>query len=415
MGRLARVASMGVRASAGALVDPSGGSAAGHVAEALGSLRGLAAKVGQMTAYVDGLVPEAQQAAYERNMKALLTAAPRSPAASIRACVEEQLGAPIDRLFARWSDEPFASASIGQVHEAVMPDGREVAVKVQHPGVVEAIESDLATAAALGRVFDVLDGKRTQSKRLLATMRQRFLEEVDYLLEGEHLSRFATLHAGDATIRVPSLVHSHSTRRVLTTGLVRGATFDEACAAEPDARRAWASTMWRFVFKGALQGSLLNVDPHPGNYIFHPGGVVTFLDHGCVQTVGQDHWLFSPEVHRAALARDRAAFDRGVARLVASKPGRLERAFLDYAHRCYEPLFVSPCRITREYAAGLLADLAAAIQLGRDVAAGEFFDLPPEALFTNRLQFGFYSVLARLDVDVDYAQIERTIVGGEPG
>src|SRR5947209_936540 len=146
LGRLARLAAMGVRTGAGMLVDREGKNGAKHAAEVLGTLRGLAAKVGQMASYVDGIVPEAQRGAYEASMKALFAAAPRSSASEVRAAIEEELGAPIDRLFASWNDDPLASASIGQVHVATLHDGRDVAVKVQHPGIAQAVESDLKNA-----------------------------------------------------------------------------------------------------------------------------------------------------------------------------------------------------------------------------------------------------------------------------
>src|SRR6188472_1709720 len=136
LGRFARMATVGVRSGAGMLLGKSaadGGAA--HAAEVLGTLRGIAAKVGQMASYVDGVIPEAHQASYEAALKTLQAQAPRSSGPAVRARVEAELGAPIDRLFSHWEDEPIASASIGQVHRAQLLDGREVAVKVQHLGI----------------------------------------------------------------------------------------------------------------------------------------------------------------------------------------------------------------------------------------------------------------------------------------
>ncbi len=416
LGRLARLAAMGVKTGAGALLDRSGAGSAQSAAEVLGTLRGLAAKVGQMASYVDGIVPEGQRAAYEASMKALQAAAPRSSPAGIRASVEAELGAPIDKLFARWSDEPLASASIGQVHAAQLPGGREVAVKVQHPGIVQAVESDLANAGVLQGFVGVLAGKRFETEKMFAVIRARFREELDYELEAKRLTRFAELHAGDPTVRIPALVRSHSAKRVLTTELVRGWTFDEACAASVDARRAWAETMWRFVFKGTLKGAMLNADPHPGNYIFHPDGVVTFLDYGCIQDVEEDHRARAEQVHLAAIARDEQAFGRAVAVLVKSKPGALEKLAVAYTRHCFEPLFHAPYHIRRSYAAVLVDEMKDMAQAARKVPPSEFFSMPPDMVFVNRLQFGFYSVLARLDVDVDYAAVERAFLGlSHPG
>jgi predicted unusual protein kinase regulating ubiquinone biosynthesis (AarF/ABC1/UbiB family) len=414
LGRLARVAAMGVKTGAGALLDRSGAGTAKQAAEVLGTLRGLAAKMGQMASYVDGIIPEGQREAYETSMKALQAAAPRSSAEGIRACVEEQLGAPIDKLFARWDDQPIASASIGQVHAATLPDGREVAVKVQHPGVVQAVESDLANAGILEHFAGAIGGKRFESKKMFAVIRARFREELDYKLEAERLTRFAALHAGDPTVRVPGLVASHSALRVLTTELARGLKFDQACASSEPERLAWAETMWRFVFKGTLVGAMLNADPHPGNYIFHPGGVVTFLDYGCIQIIEPEHRARAEVVHRCALARDEAGFGRAVATLVNARPGALEKMAVSYTRECFQPLFSSPYRVQRSYAASLVGGMKDMAQTARKVPPDEFFPMPPDMVFVNRLQFGFYSVLARLDVEVDYARVEREFLNADP-
>ena len=450
LGRFARLAAMGVRVGAGILAERIAGTpnapspdaqddtgktgqtgqteetrAAGsngrpsarsdwagakNAAEVLGTLRGLAAKVGQMASYVDGIVPEAHRDAYEASMKALQSSAPTSSPREIRSSVETDLGAPIDQLFAHWSDTPLASASIGQVHAAQLHDGREVAVKVQHPGIVRAVESDLSNAGFIETFASALGGKRFETKKMLAVVRARFREELDYRLEAERLQRFAALHAADAEVRIPQLVPTHSSGRVLTTELARGRTFDEACAAPIEERRAWAETMWRFVFKGTLVGGLLNADPHPGNYIFHPRGAVTFLDFGCVQPFDEPRRIRACDVHIAAANRDEAAFAKAVSSMIGAKPGRLEALAVAYTRTCFEPLFTSPYRITKSYAASLVDQMKSMGQAARKINDAEFFSMPPDMLFVNRLQFGFYSVLARLDVDVDYARVERAFL-----
>lgn len=409
LGRFARLAAMGVRTGAGMLVDKRGTSAAEHAAEVLGTLRGLAAKVGQMASYVDGLVPEQHAPAFEASLKALRAQAPRSSPQAIRALVEEELKGTIDALFAEWDDVPLASASIGQVHRARLLDGREVAVKVQHPGIARAVESDLANASFLESFVGVLGGRRFDSKTLLEVVQTRFREELDYVREAESLQTFAALHAGDPTVLVPAFVAERSSARVLTTELARGATFDEACEATEAERAAWARTMWRFVFKGTLVAGLLNADPHPGNYIFHDGGRVTFLDYGCIQPIGERRRT-AGFVHRAALAGDEAEFRRAVAVMVGSKPGALEALALSYTRTCFAPLFDSPYRMTKPFAAGLVDGMRDMAVAARKVEQDEFFTMPPEMLFVNRLQFGFYSVLARLDVEVDYASVERAFI-----
>ena len=327
----------------------------------------------------------------------------------IRELVEQELGSPIDQLFAEWDDVPIASASIGQVHRAAMADGREVAVKVQHPGIARAVESDLANASILESFVGVLGGRRFDSRSMLQVVKERFREELDYVREAESIRTFARLHAGDAAVLIPELVTERSSARVLTTGMARGATFEQACEAPEADREAWARTLWRFVFKGTLVGGLLNADPHPGNYVFHDGGRVTFLDYGCIQPLG-DRQRTAGRVHRAALARDEAEFSRAVAVMVASKPGALEDLAVSYTRECFSPLFDSPYRVTKPFAAKLVDGMRDMAVAARKVPDAEFFTMPPEMLFVNRLQFGFYSVLARLDVEVDFAAVERQFV-----
>ena len=406
LGRFARLAALGVRSGASSVLDRKGGSAAHHAAEVLGQLRGLAAKIGQMGSYVDGLVPEAQAEAFEASLKILRAQAPRSATRAIRELVERELRAPVEELFLEWDDVPIASASIGQVHRARLHDGREVAVKVQHPGIARAVESDLANAQIIESFAGTLGGKRFNSRALLDVIRARFREELDYVHEAESLQAFARLHAGDPTIRVPALVEARSSSRVLTTEMAHGASFEQACAADTASRVAWAETMWRFVFKGTLVGGLLNADPHPGNYVFHDGGGVTFLDYGCMQPV-EDRRENALRIHRAALAGDERVFARCVAVAISSKPGLLEDLAVRYTRQCFVPLFSSPYRLDKPFAASLVDGMREMALVARKLPDEEFFTMPPEMLFVNRLQFGFYSVLARLDVAVNYAEVER--------
>lgn len=407
LARFARMATIGLRASATRLVARDVAASAQQAATVLGTLRGLAAKLGQMASYVDGVVPEKHRDHYESAMKGLQTAGACSLPEEIREVVETELGAEIGALFQRWEEEPIASASIGQVHYAVLHDGREVAVKVQHPGIAGAIDSDLANVGMLGGLLDVMGGKRFDTRSQLEMVRRRFREELDYELEASRIRAFAALGVGDSTVRVLRLVPALCTRRVLTTELVHGLTFEEACAASEDERRAWSETMWRFVFKGSLVSGMFNADPHPGNYLFHAGGAVTFLDFGRVQIVTEHDLRCTRALHQAALDQDEAAFAEAARELLGARPGALGAHALAYLRRCHEPLFASPFHVTRAYAASLVDEMKSLAQEARHAPAEQFFDLPPELLFMNRLQFGFLSVLARLDVEVDYARVEE--------
>jgi predicted unusual protein kinase regulating ubiquinone biosynthesis (AarF/ABC1/UbiB family) len=413
--RLARLAGAGLRAGVGALFDRPADDAARRTAATLGAMRGLSAKLGQMTAYVDGLVPESQREAYARAMQPLLAGAPPSSPAEIRRLIEEELDAPVDRLFAAFDDTPFASASIGQVHRATLLDGREVAVKVQHPGVAAAMEADLANAGLLEHAAGLLGGARFDMRTLLAVVRERFREELDYLLEAERYRLFARVHAGDPRIHVPEVVSERSGRRVLTTAFVRGRSFDEICAAPEEERRRAAEALWRFVYKAINVGGVFNADPPPGNYVFESDGRVAFLDFGCVQRITGDHLRDARVLHRSAMTGDVPTFEKAVSRVIQSRPGRLDAMSVAYMRRSFAPVFESPYRITRDFAASLFAGMREMAVVARTTPDDEFFTMQPESLFMNRLHFGFYSVLARLDVEVDYRAVEHAWWDGVAG
>jgi predicted unusual protein kinase regulating ubiquinone biosynthesis (AarF/ABC1/UbiB family) len=416
---MARLATLGLKTGAGAMLgrgDDTGKAAADRAADVLGTMRGLAAKVGQMASYVDGIVPESKRDAFEASLKVLRAQAPRSSAQQIRGVVEAELGAPIDRLFAAFDDEPIASASIGQVHRARLPDdvmgGIEVAVKVQHPGIRKAVDSDLANAGILEGMGAMLGARRFDTKTHLAVLRERFREELDYALEAERLVAFTRVHEGDPTIRIPRLVAERSAASVLTAELVHGRSLEDVLDEPEQARRAWAETLWRFVFKGNLVGGMFNADPHPGNYLFQDDGRIAFLDYGCVQVIPHRRRPHAHALHRAAVARDESAFAERVSLLIDARPGALETLARAYSRLCFEPLFSSPYRITRTYAASLVDAMKSMAMATRKLPDSEVFAMPGEMLFMNRLQFGFYSVLARLDVEVDYATVEGRFLPG---
>lgn len=410
LGRIANLASMGVRAGASLLRDKEGKDAAQHAAEVLGTMRGLAAKVGQMASYVDGVIPDGQSEAFEGALKKLRSMAPTSDPVEVRAVLEAALKQPREALFAEWDETPIASASIGQVHRARLHDGTEVAVKVQHPGIDEAVESDLSNAGLLERMVATAAGSRFQTKDWLEVIRARFREELDYELEATRQKRFIALHEGDAQIVIPRVIDSHSSRQVLTTEFVRGVDFDSAQSASDGDRRAWAEALWRFVFKGTLVGAVFNADPHPGNYVFQPGGKVAFLDYGCVQEIPPKNLRNARRVHRAALDGDRKGFHQASMELMEMRKGPLADKALEYMDLNYQPLFETPFRVTKPYAALMVERMTEMAKMARTLPEEYFFTMPADMFFINRLQFGFYSVLARLDVEADYKGTEAAFL-----
>jgi predicted unusual protein kinase regulating ubiquinone biosynthesis (AarF/ABC1/UbiB family) len=410
LGRLRRLAGLGVRTGASLLLSRDAGAAAAEqAAEVLGTMRGLAAKIGQMASYVDGMVPDSHREAYETALRGLRAAAPTSSPQQIRAVVEEELGAPIDRLYAEWSDAPLASASIGQVHRARLTDGQQVAVKVQHPGIAAAVKSDLDNAGMVQGLVAAAGPAQLNSREVFAEIKRRFEEELDYKLEAERQMFFHRLHHGDPAIVIPQVVTERSARRVLTTHLKTGASLEEAATATPELRRRYAEVLWRFVFKGNLVGGMFNADPHPGNYLFQPDGSIAFLDFGCVQPIVGDHLDAARTAHLAAVRHDAPAFRAAIVRMLGTSGGAYEEAMLAQIRSSFAPLFHAPFRMTRAYVKSLVDGMVdmKRLMLARDSG----FVAPKEGLiFMSRLQFGFYSVLVRLDIEADYAAVEKAFL-----
>ncbi len=406
LARFTRLAGMGARVGAGFFFSKKSEDNAEDMAQVLGTLRGLAAKVGQMASYIDGIVPEEQRVTYENALGKLRAAAPTSSPKEVRRVIEEELDGTPEALFTSFEETPFASASIGQVHRAVLHDGREVAVKVQHPGIAKAMESDLANASIVEGMVRNLGGKKLDSKRIFAEVCERFREELDYSLEAQRQNQFRALHAGDPTIFIPEVIDARSAKRVLTTELVKGIPIEKAGERSESERQAYCKTLWRFVFKGNLVGGMFNADPHPGNYIFLEDGRVAFLDFGCVQPIEGARKHFAIELHEAALRRDEDGFAKAAAAILQTKGGRYEEAALEYSRRCFVPIFSSPFRITKQFSGDLFRAMKALGMEARTMKDDEFVPLPEGMVFMNRLQCGFYSVLARLDAEVDYAAVE---------
>jgi hypothetical protein len=196
--------------------------------------------------------------------------------------VTQELGRPPGEVFAQWDPEPIAAASIGQVHRAITHDGQAVAVKVQYPGIAETMAADLDNVALLRRMLKIT-APNQDVEALVAELRERVLEELDYRREAANQKLLADYYEGHPTIRVPRIIDDLSTRRVVTSELSDGARFAELAGWSQEERDLAGETIYRFVFRSLYELHAFNGDPHPGNYLFHGGGKVTFLDFGLVK------------------------------------------------------------------------------------------------------------------------------------
>lgn len=408
--RVVQLAKLGAGTGIGLVAGKGAQAIAEQAAHTLSNLRGLAAKVGQMASTVEGILPESWEQPVAAALAQLRDSTAHSPFEQIEAVLEEELGAPISQLFLDFDVSPLASASIGQVHRATLLDGRVVAVKVQHPGIEQAIGNDLSNVRLMERLVGTIAPKGANVDEVFDEVSTRLREELDYRIEANHQRRFFDLHRGTPSVVVPEVIAERSSKRVLTTMLYRGEKLENMLlVATATDRHDYASTLFRFVFRSILISGQFNADPHPGNFLFGPPPQVCFLDFGCVQVLSERRRLLARAVHKAALDRDEAKFARAVCELLESNGGRFEQFMVAFTRRAFEPLFASPFHMTPDYLRGLVQwvrDSKVALLRER----GPLSAFPPELALMNRLQFGFYSLLSRLDVEVDYAAIDRAIL-----
>jgi len=256
-----------------------------ELVEQLGRMRGAAMKVGQMISMIefDGL-PDEQQDELQRKLATLRDGIPPVPFSGLEKLLRSELGAPLDRVFSDFDERAFAAASIGQVHRATTVDGEAVVVKVQYPGVAEAIETDLRNAMVLLPLVKRL-APGLDAKALAAEMRERIGEELDYELEAQNQRRIERLTRGHPFISVPHVYTELSTRRVLVSEYIEGKRFQAVRRADEPERDRYGEIVFRFFFGLLYRDGIALGDPHPGNYLLRPDGRVGFLDFGLLRDI----------------------------------------------------------------------------------------------------------------------------------
>jgi len=365
------------------------------VAERLGQMKGALMKLGQMASYVDEALPPAMRAA----LAELRSDAPPMSADLAAQVVERELGAPPERCFVEWDPIPLAAASIGQVHRAIAVDpatGREraVAVKVQYPGVGDAIASDLGNADLLGALLQQGFGG-LDPKEMVAEIRARLTEELDYRREAVNQQLFADRYRGHPTIHVPDVIPDLSTGRVLTSELVTGSTWDELLTWDQAERDVAGETLFRFVFRSLYGMHAFNGDPHPGNYLFHGGGRVTFLDFGLVKHFSDEEMAtFVGMVQAAAYDHDMIRF-----REIVEGAGMLRRGAPvdDAAVGEYFGEFYAPVRTDHVITwSGEFASRIVRHTFDRSSPIAQYATVPRAFVFIQRINLGLYALLGEL-------------------
>ncbi len=373
------------------------------IATTLGAMKGVLMKIGQMASYVDdGLSP-----AVRRTLSRLQDSVPPMSAELAAGVVTEELGLPPERAFARWDPEPIAAASIGQVHRAITHDGRAVAVKVQYPGIAETISADLDNVALLRRMLRIT-APNQDVDALVAELRERVLEELDYHREAENQRYMAAYYDGHPTIHVPKIIDELSTRRVVTSELAAGARFSELATWSQRERDLAAETIYRFVFRSLYEIRAFNGDPHPGNYLFHGGGRVTFLDFGLVKHFTAAE--LQPLVHMVrdlCVAGDPEAFRHSMEEagfLVPGAPLSTE-TIVEHMAVFYDTVRRPGVRtITEDYASTVVRRF---FDLRSPVAA--YASIPRSYVILQRINLGVFALLGQLHATADWRAIAEEI------
>ena len=277
-----------------------------QLVEQLGQMRGAAMKVGQMLSMVefDGL-PEDEQDELQRSLGALRDNVPPVRFADLETLMRHEFGGPLDRVFSDFDEHAFAAASIGQVHRATTVEGDDVAVKIQYPGIAEAVETDLRNATVLLPLVKRL-APGLDAAALAAEMRERIGEELDYELEAQNQRRIERLMRGHPFIRVPRVHTDLSTRRVLVSEYVEGDRFESVRQADETQRDRYGEIVFRFYFGLVYRDRITLGDPHPGNYLLCPDGRVCFLDFGLLRDVDAARVDAERGIALAVRARDAA-------------------------------------------------------------------------------------------------------------
>jgi predicted unusual protein kinase regulating ubiquinone biosynthesis (AarF/ABC1/UbiB family) len=376
----------------------------------LGELKGGAMKFGQALSVFEAALPEDLAAPYRAALTKLQEAAPPMPPSTVDRVIAAGLGPEWPTMFREFNDKPAAAASIGQVHRGVWADGRQVAVKLQYPGAGPALLSDLNQIARLARLFAIIN-PGLDIKPLIAELRARVAEELDYALEAKSQATFAAAYDGDPDILVPKVVHSSDS--VLVTEWVDGTPLSAIIRDGSQEDRNNAGLLFvRFLFSGPARAGLLHADPHPGNFRLTSDGRLAVVDYGAVARLpGGLPAPIGPLV-RLALNDEADGVLEGLREEGFVRPefDVDAQAVLDYLRPMLEPIRAERFTFSRAWlrreAARIADPRSPANQLGRQL------NLPPTYLLIHRVTLGGIGVLCQLGSEAPFrGEMEKWVPG----
>ena len=369
----------------------------------LGELKGGAMKLGQALSVFEAALPEESAAPYREALTKLQEAAPPMPFETVRKVLDEQFGRSWSERFQSFDETPAAAASIGQVHRAVWSDGRDVAVKLQYPGAGPALMNDLTQLSRLAWMFARLS-PGLEVKPLLAEMRERVLEELDYTLEATSHREFAEAFDGDPDIAIPRVVASAP--KAIVSEWMDGTPLSRIIANGTQAERdAAGSHLALLHYCAPARAGLLHADPHPGNFRMLADGRLGVVDFGAVARLPGG----SPEplgrLTRLALDGDSQAVMTVLREQGFLRPGVEVAApsVMEYLGPILDPLRGPTFSFSRPW----MREQASRLSDPRreEARVGRLFNLPPAYLLIHRVTLGSIGVLCQLGATAPYRSL----------
>ncbi len=388
-----------------------------QIVAALGTMKGAAMKLGQVMSFLDvGLVPEQHREEFQRELAKLRDAAPTVSFKQMRRVIEDDLEEPISEAFASFDEEPIAAASIGQVYRATLGDGREVAVKVQYPGVAGAVRADLQNLDMIMRLLKRMT-PGLDVRAIAEEIKERIGEELDYELEAQNQHSLARIFAGHPFIVVPDVVSSLSRERVLVSEFVHGVGFEELKGRSQAERDRIGEIVFRFFLGCLYRHRQFSGDPHPGNFLLLDDGRVAFLDFGLFKRMDPEPVELELAAQRAVTEGDAATLHRLMAESgFLPEPDRVDPehllAFLESAIWWYT---------TADEVVELSPEIATEVMIESSDPRSSHFrqmrhqDMRPEHLFGRRMEMLTLAVLSQLRAHGNWHRIAREwMYGDEP-
>jgi predicted unusual protein kinase regulating ubiquinone biosynthesis (AarF/ABC1/UbiB family) len=395
------------------VMDRRVAEAASALVDALGLMRGAAMKVGQMLSMLDiGLIPEEFRADFQRSLADLRDSAPTVRFSQMRAVIEGDLGQPLTEIFASFDEEPIGAASIGQVYRARLHDGRELAVKVQYPGIDRAVRADLKNLGLVMRALKLItpDADLTGAAE---EIRERISEELDYELEAQNQRMAARLFSDHPFIVVPAVFTDLCGPHVLVSEYFHGRRFDDIVAADQDTRDRVGEIIFRFFGSSLYAHAQFSPDPHPGNFLFGDDGRVAFLDFGLYRVLGQDAMATQLAIMRTIFDHDegglhRLLFDGG---FLANPDLVTPQIVMDYVREVFWWMAEPNVTLTAERVNKAMARAANPQSKYFDLARRQ--NLPSEFVFVVRTIIMVMAAIGQLESRVDWNAVAREWLYGD--